>query len=52
MHNLNLADMNIWDPNVKLGDMQLMDIAPCITRDEAMVEEVKKVIAYQGVSLS
>ena len=27
LHNMALIDMNIWDPNVKLGDLQLMAFA-------------------------
>jgi len=26
IHNLTLNDMNIWDPNAKLGDTQLMTL--------------------------
>jgi len=26
-HNMALIDMNVWDPNAKLGDLQLMALA-------------------------
>jgi len=27
LHNMALKDMNVWDPNAKLGDLQLMAMA-------------------------
>lgn len=24
LHNLTLTDMNVWDPNAKLGDLELI----------------------------
>ena len=27
LHNLALIDLNVWDPNAKLGDLQLMALA-------------------------
>lgn len=49
MHNLTLTNMNIWDPNPKLGDMQLMALASWMTREEDRVEEVKKVMEKESL---
>ena len=27
LHNMALRDMNVWDPNARLGDLQLMAMA-------------------------
>ena len=27
LHNMALIDLNVWDPNAKLGDLQLMAMA-------------------------
>jgi len=27
LHNKALTDMNVWDPNARLGDPQLMEMA-------------------------
>ena len=24
LHNMTLTDLNVWDPNAKLGDLKLM----------------------------
>ena len=35
-HNkAKLTDMNVWDPNAKLGDLQLMDLASWMNHEEA-----------------
>lgn len=43
MHNLILSYMNIWDPNVMLGDMQMMALSSWMTHEEVK-DEVKKVM--------
>ena len=48
MHSLVLIDINIWDPNSRLGDMQLMALASWISNEEARVEEEKKVMKREG----
>jgi len=47
LHNLTIIDMNVWDPNAKLGDLQLMALASWIRHEEARVEEVKRVLAKE-----
>ena len=44
MHNLILTDMNIWDPNSRLGDMQLMALASWVENEEIRVEEFKRLM--------
>lgn len=40
--------MKFWDPNLRLGDAQLMALASCLAHDqETRVEEVKKVMAKE-----
>lgn len=48
MHNLTLTDMNVLDPNVKLGDLQLMALESWMTHEEARAKEVKKVMKKQA----
>jgi len=47
MHNLTLTDINVLDPNAKLGDLQLMALASWMSHEEARAEEVKKVMARE-----
>jgi len=35
LHNLSLTDLNVWDPNPKLGDLQLMALASWMNNEEA-----------------
>lgn len=44
LHNFTLTDMNVLDPNVKLGDFHLMALASWISHEEARAEEVKRVL--------
>lgn len=44
LHNLALTYFNVWDPNVKLGDLQLMALASQMSREEARVKEVKRIL--------
>ena len=34
LHNMALIDMNVWDPNVELGDLQLMVLASWMNHEE------------------
>jgi len=45
LHNLALTDLNVWDPNAKLGDLQLMDLASWMNYEEARAVEMKKIMA-------
>jgi len=35
LHNMALRHMNIWDPNSKQGDLQLMDFASWTNHEES-----------------
>ena len=45
LHNLALTDLNVWDPNSRLGDFQLMALASWMNHEEARAIEMKKVMA-------
>jgi len=34
LHNLALEDLNVWDPNPKLGDLKLMALASWMNHEE------------------
>ena len=40
LHNMALTDMNLWDPNVALGDLQLMAMASWISHEEKRAVEI------------
>jgi len=33
LHNMGLLDMNFWDPNAALGDLQLMAMASWMSHE-------------------
>ena len=35
LHNMALTDMNVWDPNARLGDLQLMALESWMNHEEA-----------------
>jgi len=39
LHNLALTDLNVWDPNSKLGDLQLMALASWMNHEEARLQK-------------
>ena len=39
LHNLTLIDLNVWDPNPKLGDLQLMAFASWMSHEEAWLRK-------------
>jgi len=39
--------MNVWDPNAKLGDLQLMDLASWMNHEESRVAEMKRILAKE-----
>jgi len=47
LHNLALTDLNVWDPNSKLGDLQLMALASWMNHEEARATEMKKVMKIE-----
>lgn len=48
-HNMALIDMNVWDPNAKLGDLQLMALASWMNHGEERVVEMKKILAREQI---
>lgn len=44
MHNMALIDMNVWDPNVRLGDLQLMAMASWMKHEELRVVEIRRLM--------
>ena len=47
LHNMALMDMNVWDPNVELGDLQLMALASWMNHEESRVAEMKRILARE-----
>jgi len=41
LHNMIFIDMNVWDPNAKLGDLQLMAMASWMNHEELRATEMK-----------
>jgi len=44
LRNLDLTYLNVWNPNPKLGDLQLMDLTSWMSHEEARSKEVKRVL--------
>lgn len=44
LHSLTLSNMNFWDPNAKLGDLQMMALTSWMTHEKARAKEVRKVL--------
>jgi len=44
LHNMALTDMNVWDPNSRLGDLQLMAMASLMNHEELWVVEIKRLM--------
>ena len=40
LHNMALPDMNLWDPNSTLGDLQLMAMASWLSHEENRAVEI------------
>ena len=41
LHDMALTNMNVWDPNARLGDLQLMAMASWMNHEELRVAEIK-----------
>jgi len=41
LHNLALPNMNLWDPNAALGDVQLMAMASWLNHEEKRAVEIQ-----------
>ena len=44
LHNMALTDMNLWDRNARLGDLQLMAMASWMSHEEKKAVEIKKLM--------
>jgi alkylhydroperoxidase/carboxymuconolactone decarboxylase family protein YurZ len=49
IHNLALTYLNVWGPNSKLRDLQLMALASWMNHEEARATEMKKVMAREEI---
>ena len=47
LRNLALTDLNVWDPNPKLGDLQLMALEYWMSHEESRATEMKRVLARE-----
>ena len=47
LRNVALIDMNVWDPNAKLGDLHLMALASWMNHGELKATEMKKILARE-----
>jgi len=47
LHNMALPDMNLWDPNARLGDLQLMAMASWLNHEEKRAMEIYKIMAKE-----
>ena len=45
LHNMVLIEMNIWDPNIELGDLQLIALASWRNHKEPRATEMKRILA-------
>jgi hypothetical protein len=49
LHNMALTDMNLWDPNARIGDLQLMAMASWMNHEEerARATKIKKLMVKE-----
>lgn len=47
LHNMALPDMNLWDPNASLGDLQLMAMDSWLNHEEKRAVEIQKIMAKE-----
>jgi len=44
LHNLALPNMNLWDPNATLGDVQLMAMPSWLNHEEKRAAEIRNIM--------
>jgi len=44
LHNMALTDLNVWDPNAKLRDLQLMAMASWMNHEELRAAKMKRLL--------
>ena len=47
LHNMALTDMNVWDLNGELGDLQLMALASWMNQEESRAGHMKRTLARE-----
>jgi len=47
LHNLALPNMNAWDPNTVIGDVQLMAMASWMNHEEKRATEVRSIMSRE-----
>ena len=47
LHNMAFTYMNDWDPNVKLGDLQLMALSSWMNHEESRAIDMKIILARE-----
>lgn len=47
LHNMALTNMNLWDPNARLGDLQLIAMASWMNHEDKRAIEIKKLMAKE-----
>jgi len=47
LHNMALTDMSVWNPNAKLGDLQLMAMASWMNHKESRATEMKSILVRE-----
>lgn len=52
LHNLALTNLNVWDPNEKLGDLQLMALASWMNHEEVSIVKLNKIMAREQTECS
>jgi len=48
-HNMAITYMNVWDPNSKLGDLQLMALVSWMNHEESRAVEMKRILAREKI---
>ena len=47
LHNMALIDMNVWNPNTELGDLQLIALASWMNHEESRAAKMKRILAKE-----
>jgi len=44
LYNMAITNMNVWDPNAKLGDVQLMALALWMNHEDSRATKMKRIL--------
>jgi len=47
LHNMALTNMNVWGPNAKLGDLQLMALGSWVNHEDSRAVEMTKMLTRE-----